>query len=56
MEKPTPSLVTKHQVSDHIRDSKLETVFDGDVIRHIPYISDVNAPRRRVRREVKWER
>ncbi|KAH8682605.1 hypothetical protein BX600DRAFT_492614 [Xylariales sp. PMI_506] len=53
-EKSPPAM--QSQVSDLIRDSKLVTLFNGDVVRHISHVSDMAGRRRKVKKEVRWKK
>lgn len=53
--KPVSSGKVHRQVSDLVRDSKLETNFPDDTVtQHIHYVSDMKTQRRRVRKEARW--
>ncbi|VUC24930.1 unnamed protein product [Clonostachys rosea] len=52
------SVSSSRIVSDLVRDSKLETAFapNGQVVRHVSYVTNPRMRRRRVRKEEIWER
>src|SRR5271168_4473359 len=42
-------------ISDLVRDSKLDTTFDGEYTLHVYYVSGASLRQRKVRKEERWK-